>query len=204
MNFGVIKKTSVVLLFAIASCLSSDAQWWQPNRVHVGISAGFGGLHEWGKPSFDIYWHRTTLRLAPGLYYASAGITQKIGWFKPRERKDRVIIMSFYYHNDYLLSRLKNSNPKRDLNVFMFMPGIHVNLNYLGTIYFQASAGYTYAREKNFYPDGGDPVIRYHHLPMAEVRIGGVFLSRKEHHQVLKPPKPDVKRIKNTRLKWKK
>lgn len=201
---GFRKHIFLLVLVSVGFTLTGYSQWWQPNRLHVGISAGFGGLHEWGKPSFDIHWYRTTLRLAPGLYYASAGITQKIAWFKPRERKDRVIIFSVCYHNDYLLSRIKNSDPRRDLNVFMFMPGIHVDLNHLGTIYFQASGGYTYAREKNFYADGGNQKISHHHLPMIEVRFGGVFLSRKEHHQVIKPPKKDVKKIKSRKLEWKK
>ena len=195
------------VLSILVLCLfftASYSQWWQPNRLHMGVSAGFGGLHEWGKPSFDLHWYRTTLRVAPGLYYFSAGVSQKIAWFKPKERKDRVIIMSVYYMNDYFLSRIKNSAPRRDLNVFMFMPGIHMNLNWLGTLFFEVSGGYMYAREKNFFPETNVKAIRNHHLPMIEVRLGGVILSRKEHHQVIEYPKKKVDKIKSTRLKWKK
>ncbi|MCB9231780.1 MAG: hypothetical protein H6581_08955 [Bacteroidia bacterium] len=189
--------------FVFLSGASLQAQWLQPHRFQFGMSLGFGGLHEWGKPSFDIHKHRTTLRISPGLYYMSAGITQKIAYFSPNRRTDRVLIGSIYYHNDWLLSNLQNKEVKKDVNALMFMPGIHVDLNHLGQYFLEVSVGYTYAWERNFDADHSVIRHRHHHIPMAEIRIGGIFLSRKEHHQTFKYYPRDVKKIEQKKLKFK-
>ena len=178
----------------------------QPKRFKFGMSGGFGGLHEWGKPSFDVHWHNTTLRVAPGLFYMSAGITQKIAYFMPKHRFDRTIIISLYYHKDYFLTdilRKKQTPIKNDLNIFMVMPGIHVDLNLYGDVYFEASVGMMYAYERTF-PVGKENVLHQHHFwPMGEIRCGGIFLSRKEHHQHFPPVDPKNYKIKKKKLKFK-
>ncbi len=194
----------LVLGSALLICMKSTlhAQWMQPKRIKFGLSAGFGGLHEWGKPSFDIIRHRTTLRIAPGLYYFSAGITQKISWFQPKTRLDRVVIMNLIYHNDWILSDVKDEW-KDDVHSIMILPGLHMNLNHRGTYYFQVSAGMAYAHERWFDASGNVFRKNNHYLPMGEIRIGGIILSRKEHHQHVIMPDPDVNKISKHRLKWK-
>ena len=61
-----------------------------------------------------------------------------------------------------------------------------------------------YAREKLFTPDKGTIAITPHHLPMVEVRLGGIILSRKEHHQEFPHYPPKVHKIKQRTLKFKK
>lgn len=191
-----------LLAFALFFGGTAEAQWFQPKRVKFGLSGGFGGLHEWGKPSFDIHKGRSTLRLAPGLYYMSVGITQKVAWFRPKHRKDRVVIMNLAYHNDYFLSDVKDEF-KDDVHAIMVLPGLHMNLNHRGTYYFQVSAGVAYAHERWF--DGSGNVFRRnnHFLPMGEIRIGGIILSRKEHHQEFYMGNPPVRKIKKSKLKFK-
>lgn len=192
---------SILLLLAISWPKAGHSQWYEPKRIKFGMSGGFGGLHEWGKPSFDIHWHKTTLRLAPGVFYLSAGVTQQIGYFFPKRRKDRIIIISAYYHNDYfLIDLLRKGEIKKDQNIFMVMPGLRINLNYRGTVFFETSAGIMYNWERNFPPEKDAMFVKHHVWPMGEIRFGGIFLSRKEHHQKF-PRKKKVNRIKRKKLK---
>lgn len=184
---------------------SGQAQWLEPHRIRPGISAGFGGLHNWGMPSFDLTRHTTTLRVSPGLWYLSAGITQKIAFFRPKHRVDRPIILSFYYHNDWLLSNRKSLEFRKDQNVYMLMPGIHVNLDHRGMFYFEVSGGPMYVHERVMTQNKDLISRRDYWAPMGEIRIGGIFLDRKERVQQF-PLKWKHKYEKQgkTRLKFKK
>lgn len=182
-----------------------NAQWLEPNRLRCGVSGGFGGLHTWFKPSFDLHWSKSTFRVAPGLWYLSGGITQKIGWFKPRERMDRQIILSFYYHNDWALSNKRSNDYRKDAHVYQLMPGIHVNLDHRGMWFLQVSGGLQYTHERLMTWDREFFSARDYFSPMGEIRIGGIFISRKEHvqkfpHYYKKKP---VKKIQKRKLKFK-
>lgn len=180
------------------------AQWLQPTRLYVGMSGGFGGVHAWGKPSLDLVYGRLTARVAPGLYYMSGGLTYHLAFFNPKVRHDRIIILSAYYHNDWLLSARRNAEVRRDQHIWMLMPGIHVNLDHRGTIFFEVSGGLMYQHERIFDQDKTIKTVGDHFNPMGEVRIGGVFLSRKEHVQQFPHyfKEKKAKKIKNKKLKF--
>jgi hypothetical protein len=191
----------VVLLL----CTSAQAQWLEPHRIQFGVSGGFGGVHAWGKPSFDVHWNRLTARVAPGLHYMSGGLTYKLAYFNPKVRHDRVVILSAYYMNDWILNNRRATEFRRDQSIWMLMPGIHVNLNHLGTVYFQVSGGMMYMHERTLSQDREVLSKRDHFAPMGEVRLGGIFLSRKEHVQQFPfyYKKLPAKRIKKKKLKFK-
>lgn len=178
-----------------------QAQWLEPHRIKFGISGGFGGVHAWGKPSFDVHWHRLTGRISPGLNYMSGGLTYKLAHFNPKVRSDRTIILSAYYMNDWILNNRRRNEFRRDQSIWMLMPGIHTNLNHLGTIYLEISGGLLYLHERTFTEDKSIIAHRDHFSPMGEVRIGGIFLSRKEHvqqfpHYFKEKPAKKIKKVK--------
>lgn len=197
-------------IFALSALLLVSApkvhsQWLKVWRPQAGLSLGFGGLHTWGKPSFDLNWWRFTFRVAPGFYNLSVGTTYKLYYFKPRQRTDRMIILSAYYHNDWLLANKKSTELRSDKHMYMLMPGIHVNLNYLGTVYFEVSGGLWYTHERILNQDRQLLSARDHFLPMGEVRLGGIFLGRTEYHQDFphKYKQPKVRKIKKVKLEFK-
>ncbi len=183
---GLRKGVMIALLAIVLSFVGGNAvqaQWLEPTRLYVGMSGGFGGVHGWGKPSLDLIYGRWTARFAPGLKYLSGGVTYHLAHFSPKTRHDRIIILSLYYHNDWLLANKKSAEFRRDQHVWMLMPGIHVNLDHRGTIFFEVSGGLMYQHERIFNPDKTIRSAGDHFAPMGEVRIGGIFLSRKEHVQ---------------------
>jgi hypothetical protein len=161
----------------------ADAQWLEPTRLQFGMSGGFGGVHAWGKPSFDLIYGRLTAHIAPGIKYMSGGLTYQLAHFNPKVRHDRILILNLYYHNDWFLANKKGAEFKRDQHVWMLMPGIHVNLYHRGTIFFEVSGGLMYQHERLFNADRSIRSAGDHFAPMGEVRIGGIFLSRVEHVQ---------------------
>lgn len=178
-----------------------QAQWLEPHRVQFGISGGFGGVHAWGKPSFDVHWHRLTGRISPGLNYMSGGLTYKLAHFNPKVRTDRTIILSLYYMNDWLINNRRKNEFRRDQSIWMLMPGIHTNLNHRGTVYLEISGGLLYLHERTFPEDKSIITHRDHFSPMGEIRIGGIFLSRKEHvqqfpHYYKEKPAKKIKKVK--------
>lgn len=193
-----------LLLFFTASSL--QGQWLEPKRVKFGASAGFGGVHGWGKPAFDVHWYNTTFRVAPGLYYMSVGLTQNIGFFSPKTRTDRILMLSLYYHNDWLLTNRRRNEFKKNEHAFMLMPGIHVNLNHLGSIFLEVSGGVMYSHEKVINRETEASNLQDRWWPMGEIRIGGIFLDRKERvqqfpHYYKKKP---ADKIQKRKLKFKK
>jgi hypothetical protein len=192
----------IVVGLCLIPCLGFT-QWLEPHRIQIGVSGGFGGVHAWGKPSFDVHWHRLTARIAPGLRYMGGGLTYKLAYFNPKVRHDRVLLLSAYYTNDWILNNRPANEFRRDQSIWMLMPGIHVNLDHRGTIYFEVSAGGMYMHERTFSDDRSVMAKRDYFAPMGEVRIGGIFLSRKEHVQQFPhyydPPKgkkPEKKKLK--------
>lgn len=192
------------MLLLVVGNLSLKGQWLEPHRLKIGVSGGFGGVHAWGKPSFDVHWHRLTGRISPGLYYMSGGLTYQLAFFNPKVRHDRIIILSAYYHNDWLLTNRNRSEYRRDQNIYMLMPGIHINLNHRGTVYLEISGGPMYLHERLMADDNSVRSVRDHWGPMGEIRIGGIFLSRKEHVQQfpLKWKEKPADKIKKRKLKF--
>lgn len=197
-------RSATALCLLAGLYLPAQGQWLEPNRVQIGASGGFGGLHSWGKPSFDVTWHRLTGRISPGLYYMGGGLTYQLAFLKPKSRKDRIVILSAYYMNDWFLANRRRNEFRTNQHIYMVMPGIHVDLNHRGTIYFEVSAGPLYMHEKIFNDDKSIRSVRDYWSPMAEVRIGGIFLSRKEHVQQfpLKYKKKKAKKIKKKGLEF--
>ncbi|MEM0997069.1 MAG: hypothetical protein AAGN35_08320 [Bacteroidota bacterium] len=194
----------------LALCLwmnpgTARAQWLEPHRIQIGMSGGFGGVHSWGSPSFDVIWHRLTARISPGLWYIGGGLTYQLAFFNPKVRHDRRIILSAYYLNDWLLANAGPGEIRKDQHIYMLMPGIHVNLNHRGTVFFEVSAGAMYMHERLFgREDRNLRSVGDHFSPMGEVRIGGIFLSRKEHVQQfpLKYKEKPADRVKKRKLKF--
>ena len=201
------KRRVLALLFAflLLFAFSSPAQWMEPNRPRLGASAGFGGLHAWGKPSIDLHYGRLCGRFAPGLYYLSGGLTYQLAFFRPKSRKDRIITLSGYYLNDWLLANRRANEFRKDQHIYMLMPGIHVNLDHRGTIYLEVSGGPMYMHERIYNDDKSIRAVRDFWGPMGEIRIGGIFMSRKERVQQFpwNPKKPDVDKIEKRKLKFK-
>lgn len=196
---------AVAALMCVFAASSLRAQWLEPTRLHIGMSAGFGGLHAWGKPSFDLIYGRLTARVAPGIKYMSGGLTYQLAFFNPKVRHDRILILSAYYHNDWLLIGKRKQETFRDQHIYMLLPGIHVNLDHRGTIFLEVSAGPMYQHERIFNRDKSIKSVGDHIAPMGEIRIGGVFLSRKEHVQQFPhyfKEKP-AKKIQKKKLKFK-
>ena len=169
----------MILLLLGAS--ASHAQWLEPHRIQFGASAGFGGVHAWGAPSFDVRWHRLTARVSPGLHYVGGGVTYQLAFFRPKVRHDRRIILSAYYLNDWFLSNRRANEFRKDQNIYMLLPGIHVNLDHRGTVYLEVSAGPMYVHERLRNDDKSVRSVQDYFAPMGEIRIGGIFMSRKEH-----------------------
>lgn len=198
-------KVLALTAFLALSISQAKGQWLKVWRPQAGLSLGFGGLHTWGKPSFDLNLWRFTFRAAPGLYNMSIGATYQLYYFKPRQRGDRMLILSAYYHNDWLLANKKSTELRNDRQMYMLMPGIHVNLNYLGTVYFEVSGGLWYTHERILSQDRNLLSARDHFMPMGEVRLGGIFLGRHEYHQDFphKYKAPKVRKIKKVKLEFK-
>lgn len=196
---------AVAALMCVFATSSLRAQWLEPTRLHIGLSGGFGGVHAWGKPSFDLIYGRLTARVAPGIKYMSGGLTYQVAFFNPKVRHDRILILSAYYHNDWLLLGKRKQETFRDQHIYMLLPGIHVNLDHRGTIFLEVSAGPMYQHERIFNQDKSIKSVGDHIAPMGEIRIGGVFLSRKEHVQQFPhyyKEKP-AKKIQKKKLKFK-
>ena len=206
-NTGIIENRGKNFVFGLVCIVvlaflphKSKAQWLEPTRLQIGMSGGFGGLHAWGKPSLDFIYGRLTARVAPGLYYMGGGLTYQLAHFNPKVRKDRILILSAYYNNDWLLSNKRSNEFRRDQSLWMLMPGIHVNLDHRGTIFLQVSGGLMYQHERIFNDDKSIRSAGDHFAPMGEIRIGGIFLSRKErvqqfpHYFKEKPAKKIIKR----------
>ncbi|MCS7074348.1 MAG: hypothetical protein NZ108_07770, partial [Bacteroidia bacterium] len=161
------------LWFFVGLALSSKAQLLEPKRIQFGASLGAGGLHTFVKPSFDVHWRGTSLRVAPGLHYASVGISQRIGYFRKRRLyHERPILVNFYYHNDWLVSDLRKStlNPRKDVQLFMFLLGLHAKLNYLNTVYCEGGIG-AMAIYEQFESVNGFPIDpKWYFFPIAEFR----------------------------------
>lgn len=194
-----------VAMITVCAPRQAKAQWLEPHRIQIGVSGGFGGVHGWGAPSFDVIWNRLTARVSPGLYYLGGGLTYQLTHFNPKRRHDRILILSGYYLNDWLLANKGPGLVRNDQHVYMLMPGIHVNLDHRGTVYFEVSAGGMYVHERQFSKE--DRNIRNvsdHFSPMAEIRIGGIFLSRKEHVQQFPfyYKKKPADRVKKRKLKF--
>ena len=203
LNIGTALRRIVVLLILVGGIqMTAAGQWLEPKRLKVGMSAGFGGMHAWGKPSFDLKYHRLTARISPGLYYFSGGLTYQLAFFRPKVRKDRIIILNAYYLNEWLLAGRRTTAYRQDQAIYMLMPGIHVNLNHRGTVYLEVSAGPMYMHERTWARETSAASVRDYFGPMGEIRIGGIFLSRKERVQQFPRKEPKQNKIQKRKLKY--
>jgi hypothetical protein len=187
---------AALLLFAGLA----PAQILEPHRPKIGMSVGALGMHLVFKPSFDFHYRGFSARAAPGLFYISGGISQRIGYYRPRHRQDRQLYVHFYYHDDWLLSRTRRSvlsrEFKRDQDIYMLMLGIRYRMEPLNRIYFEFNVGAMYLVE-HYNPVREEPVPSRHYVyPMLEVRIGGIFFTHRVHHQYL----PGQEKLRRQRL----
>lgn len=183
----------------------NNSELYQPYRFRIGGSVGFGGLHCWGKPSADLHYRLTTLHVSPGLNFMSVGFTQQMAFWKSQRRDDRIMTLSFYYHDDWLISGIQKTTNKQDIDMYQLLLGCRVNLNYRATIYMQFAGGVMRHITTTKLEDGMlNKQVKY--WPMGEIRIGGEIVRHKEHFQHNKSPiwknrKHD--RVKGVRLKFK-
>jgi hypothetical protein len=165
-----------------------EAQLQEPNRVRTGLSLGVGGVHAYLKPSFDVHYRGTELRLAPGPFYLSGGLSQRIAYFKPMQRRDRPIYLHAYYHNDVFLSHLLREAPDdggarlTNRQGLMALIGLRANLNYRKQMYVEGSIGALLMIDQFSQPAGANVGPRHTFLPMLEFRLGGLFVSHKVRH----------------------
>jgi hypothetical protein len=152
-------------------------QFEEKPKLRWGASMGMGGLHMVAKPSVDLHYAAFTLRLSPGLYFLSAGIN----WLSPLQwkRKDCnhwPIYLGAYYHYSHLLAqKVIIKDPEVQLRqMFMLMAGIHAKLNYRGQVYVDVGVGVSLVQDKLLQPDLSTST-RTTYMPMAEVRLGGIF-----------------------------
>jgi len=179
----------LLLLLISFGRIPAHAQYMQPKKLKIGASLGAGGMHWYCKPSFDLHYAGTSLRFAPGLFYYSFGITQRIGYYRKRVRMDRPLILSAYYSDDWLLMGVKRdlerNTDRIDQKHFMLMLGLHVDLDHMGRVFFEGSIGGMAALER-FAPINGVAVpSAWYFYPMVEVRFGGIVQFHKEIHQDL-------------------
>lgn len=198
-------KKVILLLLIVASCTALPAQWMQKDHkeLFIGMSVGSGGLYRWGGGSFDVIYRNTTLRVAPGLWYMGVGLNQQIGHFQPKRNAGLILTANVNYLNDWGLSSINAAEYKRGQHIYQFMPGIRYNLNHLGTLYFEIDGGLNYLHERRKSPNG-EVAVSDNFIPMAEVRLGGIFLMRRYRTQQFPHnPKHKYDRIKKRKLEFK-
>ena len=160
----------------------------EPKRLKIGASLGAGGLHSFVGPSLDLNYHKTYLRVSPGLFFYGIGITQKAGYWHKRNGRDKFpVIFSFYYLDDYFLSQVKRDlskpNQRKDLKMLMVMMGAHMPFDRLDRHYWEIQTGLMYARQQ-YHDFEGIPVPTKHlFFPMIEFRIGGILQLHQNHTQ---------------------
>lgn len=180
-------------LWLLTTVISLFAQDDEPNRLRFGASLGAGGVHTYVKPSIDLHYSGTTLRIAPGLFFLSGGVTQRLFPLKyrflqrPPFRTRTPLILSAYYHYGWGLTGKplnKESGLSRDgLHLFMLMFGLHGKLDRLNRVYWEGSVGL--ASSLSMYPDGN----KLSFFPMAEIRLGGIIQLHKIYKQKTKKQK---------------
>lgn len=182
------KKIFGIVLFLFLGNLLS-AQLFEPKKFKFGGSVGAGGIHFFGKPSVDVHYWNTTFRFSPGLYYISAGITQKVAylpaWNRKVRPKDRPIILSANYSVNYLLSDILEKQRDIDRKIFMALIGLRYNTNWVKSVYFEFSVGAMHVNEVIKTIETEELAKRKFWYPMIEIRLGGIIVSHKEKFQVL-------------------
>lgn len=179
-----------------AAALISGTAWGQIVGVKRppllwGASLGVGGVHTYVKPSFDLHWRGASLRLAPGLFYLSAGLTQELS----RRRnvrlpylRERPVIASVYYHYGWLLNDILRKQPAdvpqtRAVHLGMAMVGFKFKMDRLYSIFMEAQIGVMW-RHETLYPFEGEIVKpRNNFWPMGEFRISGIPRFHKHRKQ---------------------
>ncbi len=175
---------ALLLLHSIA-----QAQILEPHRPKIGISVGALGMHYVFKPSFDFHYRGFSARVAPGLFYMSGGISQRLGYYRPRHRQDRQLYIHAYYADDWFLSKTRRSllsrQFKTDQDIYMLLLGIRYKMEPLNRIYAEFSVGAMYMVE-HYAPVLEEPIPDRHYVyPMLEFRIGGIFFAHRVRHQYL-------------------
>ena len=179
---------TVLLCLLLAFGPRAVAQRPRGDEIKVGGSVGVGGAHAYFKPSLDGHWRETTLRLAPGLFFLSGGVTQRVWYLKDRYRRPGVpLTLSLYYHEDWFVSnstrRNDPDNRRRDLDVVMLMAGFSKDLDLLGRVYWEGGVGVMYVVEKFNDVEGVAIPNRRYWYPMFEIRIGGILQWHKNEPQ---------------------
>lgn len=179
---------ALTALLLLAFRPQAEAQRKRPDEIQFGASLGVGGVHAYIKPAFEGHWRNTTLRLAPGLFFLSGGVTQRVWYLKDRYRRPGVpLTLSFYYHEDWLLSNsTRNRDPdnrRRDLDAFMLMAGFSKDLDLLGRIYWEGGVGAMFVVEKFNEFEGRTLANKHYWYPMFEIRVGGILQRHKHYPQ---------------------
>lgn len=179
------------LLLLCFTQIDLKAQQEEPPRLQLGASLGAGGVHSYLKPSFDVHYYGATLRLAPGVYFLSAGLSIPFGYLPGQHAKKAYPLLAhFSYHNDWLLGRsrhrLDQTLQTRDLQMGMLLLGPHFDLDRLGRYYVEVSVGLAALYRRYYSFEGRTPDPRLQWLPMAEVRLGG-FIYRRQYHRQYMP-----------------
>lgn len=149
-----------------------------PARLRVGGSLGIGGAHLIAKPSLDLHYGVGTVRLAPGLFYATASGQLRFGrpaWASVAFY--RPMFVELAYHDDYLLARSTRPKAVLDEYIVTLMIGRRIKLEPSGNLYLEGSVGIAYEEQRRTDLELGSYRQRYY--PMVGIRLGGMFSLRR-------------------------
>jgi hypothetical protein len=155
-------------------------QFEKPPKVRIGGSVGLGGMHLYFKPSFDVeLWNAGTgLRIAPGLFFFSVGLQQRVGYFAKKRRNDRPLYLSLYYSYPWLLSAGrapidKVAGYKTETHFLALLVGMRFWLDRPKRLFIEASLGPMYVYRGYTPTEASRPTRRTEHLilPAFEIRL---------------------------------
>ncbi len=163
-------------------------QLYQRERIQFGGALGFLGTHYLIKPSFDVFYKKLDLSLAPDLFYGTIGLRYKFGKYSYCN-KGTYHFPSLYLAYSYNYAWLKKFRDpvlfREDLSkvrFHTFIIGLHKDLDYRGIIFIEGGLGILYTRrffdnfqywKRDFYPYG-------------ELRVGGIIQTHKVRQQRMK------------------
>ncbi len=164
----------------------------EPERVRFGGGLGFLGTHYILKPSFDIFYRRFDLTLAPDLFYGSIGLRYKFGKYTYCNKgvyHFPAVYIGYSYHHAWL-KRFRDPVFFREniskVRLHSFIIGLHKDIDYRKIVFIEGGLGITYARR--FYTDLD--YWKRDFYPYGELRIGAVIQTHKVRQQKFKKVPP--------------
>ena len=181
-------RKSIVVILSLVNLIY--AQLYEKPSINFGLGLGAGGNHFILKPSIDVFYGKFDLALAPFLDYFSVGLRYKFGRYHYCNKLTPHfpnIYIGYSYHHSWLLGKKMFFN--RDVSkvqLHTIIVGLHKDLDYRRIIFIEGGIGGSYA--KRYFPTLNG--WRDAFYPAFEIRMVGVFQSRKIKQQKLKKYMP--------------